>query len=289
MKTDDALCDGVSRAQSMTQNELPKVSVVMAVYNIGNRCILDSAIKSVLQQDFKEFEFLICDDASTDLTYQWLKEWAERDQRIRLFRNTYNQKAAAARNRCIQEAKGEYIAIMDADDQCSTNRLRVQVDFLENNPQVDFVGLKGERFVHIPGDLNKPYWFCQWPEKENFLMTLPFVHASILFRTSDLLAVNGYSTRKSAVRSEDYDMLMRLYAAGKRGANTRDAVYYIREDQAAFARRKYRYRITEVLVKFKGFYTMNLMPKGVVYAVKPLIVGLIPVRCVEHLKKIYYR
>ena len=203
-------------------------------------------------------------------------------------RNVHNQKSAKARNRCILEARGEFVAIMDADDACSSNRLSIQLRFLSEYPQFSFVGVRGERFQMTPGDMNKPYWFCRFPQKKDFLMTLPFVHGSLMFRRRALLSVGGYDETTRVERSEDYDMLLRMYAKGLYGANIADAVYHIRENSDTFQRRKYRYRIQEAEVKIKGFSRLGLMPKGFLYAVKPLVVGLVPVRLLELLKYYYY-
>ena len=119
-------------------------------------------------------------------------------------------------------------------------------------------------------------------------MTLPFVHASLMFRREALFSVDGYDESSRVERSEDYDMLLRMYAEGMRGANIAEAVYYIREDEKTFHRRKYRYRLKETAVKLKGFSRLHLMPRGVVYAIKPLVVGLLPTRFLEWLKGRYY-
>jgi len=269
--------------------DTPSVSVIMAVYNIGRKEILDAAIGSIVSQDMDDWELLICDDASTDQTPEWLSYWKEQDSRIRVFRNEKNLKAAGARNRCIREANGTFVAIMDADDMCSEKRLRIQKAFLEAHSEFAFVGLKGKCFHNAPGDMDKAYWFCRAPESKDFLMTLPFVHGSLMFRRSALISADGYDTSKAALRSEDYDLLLRMYAAGMRGANIDDAVYYIREDRNTFRRRKYRYRFPEALVKARGFASLGLMPKGLVYALKPLVVGLIPVRVLERMKRKYYK
>lgn len=269
--------------------EVPMVSVIMAAFNVGDQSVLDLAVGSIVQQDMENWELLICDDASTDGTYELLLEWEMRDSRIRVLRNAENQKSAKARNRCIREARGEYIAVMDSDDACSRNRLGVQVGFLVAHNQFSFVGVHGERFRETPGDMDKPYWFCRFPQKKDFLMTLPFVHASLMFRRKALLAVGGYDEASRVERSEDYDMLLRMYARGLCGANTADAVYHIRENEGTFRRRKYRYRFKEAAVKIKGFARLGLMPKGFVFALKPLVVGVVPVRLLELLKGRYYR
>jgi len=269
--------------------ETPLVSVIMAAFNVGDSSILELAIKSIMGQDMADWELLICDDGSTDGTYERLLMWERKDKRIRVLKNVCNQKAAKARNRCLMEALGEYVAIMDADDSCSTNRLRIQVGFLAAHQEFSFVGIRGERFRKEPGDMDKPFWFCHFPRKKDFLMTLPFVHGSLMFRRQALLDVGGYDETCHVERNEDYDMLLRMYAKGMRGANTADAVYYIREDGGTFQRRKYRYRIKESMVKLRGFARLGLMPKGLLFAIKPLVVGLIPVGLMERVKEYYYR
>ena len=266
-----------------------RVSVVMAVYNAGRRDVLDAAIGSIVHQTMTDWELLICDDASTDDTSAWLAQWAQRDPRIRVVRNDVNGHAAKARNRCIAMAQGRYVAIMDADDICSENRLEAQAAFLDTHESVDFVGLKGCMFTCEPGDSDKTYWYCEAPQPKDFLMTLPFVHASLMFRREALERAGGYVEGRKAVRSEDYAMLMRMYALGMRGVNMDAAVYHIREDAGTYRRRKYRYRIAECRVKFKGFTQMGLMPAALPFAVKPLLIGLLPVGLVEKIKKKVYK
>ena len=261
------------------------VSVIMAAYNAEET--IEAAIRSILLQTHDNFELIICDDASTDNTWCLMRSLADEDSRIRLIRQEKNRGSAVARNRCLLQAQGEYIAIMDADDLCSENRLAVQVSFLEKHRKVAFVGLLGEVFHNIPGDCSKCYRYVAKPAAKDFLMTLPFVHASLMFRSTAI--GRGYPEERQALRSEDYAFLMERYAAGLRGENTTDAVYYIREDADTFKRRKYRYRLTEAGVKWKGFLALGLMPKGILFAIKPLIVGLVPPKILERLKGKYYK
>lgn len=266
----------------------PLVSVIMAAFNVGDPAVLDLAVTSIVQQDMGNWELLICDDGSTDGTYERALEWEKRNNRIHVLRESHNQKAAKARNQCLRSARGQYIAIMDADDTCSPDRLWAQRDFLDANPQFSFVGIRGERFQNMPGDMDKPYWFCAQPQAKDFLMTLPFVHGSLMFRRQALLDAGGYDESPRVERSEDYDLLLRMYAKGLRGANIVGPVYYIRENEGTFRRRKYRYRLKEARVKFRGFTQLHLMPKGLAFAVKPLLVGLLPVCFLEWLKGHYY-
>lgn len=267
---------------------MEKVSVVMATHNEGDGKQLKQAIESVLAQTYTNLELVICDDGSTDSTSKILEKIALSEDRIKIICNKENHKAGYARNTAICASTGKYIAIMDSDDVMHKDRLKKQVEFLENNPQYAFVGTKGEFFINKIGDDGEHYWFCEKPKPKDFLFSLPFVHASIMFRKEALEKVGGYDISKYAVRAEDYDLLLRLYGAGYKGKNLNEVLYYIRRDEAQYQRRKYRYRFHEAYIKFRGFKKLGLMPKGIFYAIKPLIVGLIPIKLMAVIQKKYY-
>src|SRR5699024_8772122 len=114
---------------------LPKVSVIMAAYN-AEKYILES-INSILDQDFRDIELIICDDASTDSTWSLIFVAKGKDGRIVSMQNERNLKAVTSRNKGIKLAKGEYIAIQDADDISMPGRLSKQIKALENNEEYD--------------------------------------------------------------------------------------------------------------------------------------------------------
>ena len=265
------------------------ISVIMAVYNVGDMQILKDSVNSILNQTFSDFELIICDDCSDDGTYEELKRLAAHDSRIILLRNDKNMKAAFSRNRCINIAKGEYIAIMDGDDISALERLEKQSEFLKRE-EYDFVGTKGMYFNKEIGDMGESYYpFVSAPQKKDFLVTLPFLHASVMFKRKVFDKISGYSDEKIAVRNEDYDMFIKMYSVGLQGANLEDTLYYYRTDKTTMGRRKYRYRFNEAVVKWRGFYKCGLFPKGIIYAIKPLIVGIIPTMLLEKIKKKYYK
>lgn len=265
----------------------PKVSVIMPVYNTEEMQLL-AAVASIQSQTYQNWECIICDDGSGKQTGKMLKKIADGDPRIRLIRNRENQKAGYARNVCVRHSCGRYIAIMDADDLSAPDRLEKQVFFLERYPQFAFVGTRGEFFRENIGDDGEHYWYCAKPRAEDFLFSLPYVHASILIRKEVLLQVHGYRTAPWAVRVEDYDLLLRLYIFGWRGCNLADTLYYIRRDASQYKRRKYRYRFHEAYMKYCAFRKLGLMPVGILYAVKPLFVGLLPCSVAALLQKRYY-
>ena len=118
---------------------MPKISVIMAVYNMQDPRILGKAVRSIQNQTYKDWELIICDDGSTDHTWETLKEIVRDDPRIFCIHHNKNHKAGYARNACIHAARGQYIAIMDADDLSDPNRLQKQYTYLKKHPNVAFV------------------------------------------------------------------------------------------------------------------------------------------------------
>ena len=110
----------------------PRISVIMAVYNGGS--FLKPAIESILRQSESRFEFLIIDDGSQDGSAAIIESF--KDPRIRLIRNAANRGLAASLNAGLEVARGTYIARLDADDIALPDRLALQLDFLERNPDI---------------------------------------------------------------------------------------------------------------------------------------------------------
>lgn len=262
---------------------MPKISVIMGIYNTNSPDMVKTAIDSILNQTFKDFEFIICDDGSDDGTYELVKKLTAHDTRVQLIKNERNMGLAASLNRCLEMATGTYIARMDADDSSLPTRLEEQLIFLENNSQYALVTCWADLFS------DDGVWgqkrVIAAPEKKDLLFGPPFIHAAMLFRTDILKDLGGYRVCKETLRAEDYDLWMRLYAAGHKGYNLQKILYQIREDKNAYSRRKYRYRLDEAKVRYRGFKLLELLPGAWPYVVKPLVVGLIPQQLLARLRK----
>ena len=116
----------------------PPVSVVMAVYN-GEE-YLSSAIESILQQTYQDFEFIIINDASTDKTSDILQKYLSLDQRISIINNATNSGLGVSLQKGIAAARGEFIARMDADDISLPDRFEKQIKYLQNHPEIMVLG-----------------------------------------------------------------------------------------------------------------------------------------------------
>lgn len=113
----------------------PKVSVIIITYNRAH--LLKTAMQTVFDQTFEDFELLTIDDASTDDTENTVKSF--HDPRVRYVKHAQNQREGGARNTGMQHAEGEYIAFLDDDDEWLPNKLQLQVDLLDAKAEVGFV------------------------------------------------------------------------------------------------------------------------------------------------------
>lgn len=261
---------------------MPRVSVIMGIYNSNIPDMVNGAIDSILKQTFSDFEFIICDDGSTDGTYELINNISSQDRRIKVIRNHRNQGLAYSLNRCLEISQGEYIARMDADDLSKSNRLQEQVNFLDAHLEFAVVTSWAELFE------NNEVWGLRKvpaePQKKDLLFGPPFTHAAMMMRKQVLDKLSGYRVCKETFRAEDYDLWMRMYSLGYRGYNIQKPLYKIREDGQAYKRRAYKYRIDEMKIRYHGFKLLGLLPSGLPYVIKPLIVGLIPPRLLKILR-----
>ena len=260
---------------------MPTLSVIIGAYNATKSSNFEKSIKSVLNQTFSDFELIICDDGSTDNTYEILADFASTDNRIKLLKNLKNEGLAATLNKCLAVATGTYIARHDCDDYSESERFAKQIDYLHTHPDVDILGTAVYLF-----DERDTYGVEFFPEKvtnRDFLFSSPYKHGSVMFRREALVRVGGYRVAKETRRTEDYDLFMRMQVSCK-GENLTEPLYRFCEDSATKKRRKYRYRIDEAKVRAKGFRELELMPRAFLYVIKPLIVGLIPGRLLFYVR-----
>lgn len=188
---------------------MPRVTVLISVHN--GLPWLEEAVETVLGQTYSDFELLVVDDASTDGSGQAVEAWA--DERIRLLRNARNIGQVPSLNRGLQEARGEYVARLDADDRCLPTRLEKQVAILDAQPAVALTGTwldvvsDGRLWARQRGHVG---------DYVDFLLSIlsdryPWGHPSLMYRRDVVLGLGGYDT--SLAPSEDKDLYRRLALA----------------------------------------------------------------------------
>ena len=116
----------------------PLVSVIIPCYNAEK--YVESSIRSIMSQTYRNLEIIITDDCSTDGTFEILQKLVKEDSRIKLYKNEINLKIVKTLNNMIEVSLGKYIARMDADDISLPKRIEKQVAFLEQNTDISFLG-----------------------------------------------------------------------------------------------------------------------------------------------------
>ncbi|MEO1766435.1 glycosyltransferase family 2 protein [Thiobacter aerophilum] len=211
---------------AVTSSPSPLVSVLMPVYNAA-RFVAD-AIESILAQTFRDFEFIIIDDGSTDGSLSVLKRYAANDPRIRLI-SRENRGLVATLNEGIEKARGEWIARMDGDDVALPNRLSLQLKHLAETG-ADFCGGAVQCFGG---------WRALWryPVSHEacavrLLFDVPFAHPAVMGRRS---ALSSLRYRQDFNRAQDYDLWQRAWAQGYRLTNVEEIVlrYRVHENQVS--------------------------------------------------------
>ncbi len=258
----------------------PNVSVLMSVYN--NEATVDASIASIAGQTYADWELILWDDSSTDGTAQKLKSWALRDSRIRLFSNAQNLGLAASLNLALAQAQGQYIARMDGDDVSLSERFEKQAAFLDSHPEYAIVGSACSLFDDA-GDWGERSGNTV-PQKKDFLWGSQFIHPAVMMRRDALKAVGGYRVCRDTVRTEDYDLFMRLYAHGFAGYNLAEPLLRYRDSRVP-RRVRFAHRVNEMKIRLHGFKALGLMPAGLPYVFKPLAVALLPGRLKRRLQQ----
>jgi hypothetical protein len=186
---------------------LPPVAVVMAVYN--GEAFLSETLDSILRQTFTDFELVVVDDGSTDMTPQILDAYAAGDSRVVVLRQ-HNQGRAAALNDGVAAARAPLIARIDADDIATPRRLELQREYLDNHPEVAVVG-GSVTFIDDGGRAFAESAYPFTPEEVRAAvaaMRTPLAHPAAMIRKKVFVEVGGY--RPVFVDADDVDLWLRI-------------------------------------------------------------------------------
>lgn len=228
----------------------------MPVYN-GSR-YLKQSIESVLNQSFSDFQFVIIDDKSKDNSLEIITFYAKQDPRINTIRNKKNSGIQKSLNSGIANAEGEYIARIDHDDiWCDKDKLKKQIDFLEQNTSHALIGTAAILINESDHEIGRAeYQKNDKDIRKKLLISNQFAHPSILIRKKALEKVGFYSEEKGYRHVEDYELWLRL---GKKYkiANLSDySLKYRVNPEGVSLKNQFRQRLAglKLSIKYSKYY-----------------------------------
>ena len=261
---------------------MARVSVLMGVFNCAS--YLQEALDSLYAQTFQDFKIIICDDGSSDGTYEVAAQNAATHSNLVLIRNEKNMGLNFTLNHCLEYADTEYCARMDGDDVSLPERFEKEVRFLDGHPEYAIVSTPMKYFddegvFRIGKGGGEPL-------PKDFPKGTPFCHAPCMVRTEAYKAVDGYSVSDKLLRVEDYHLWIKMYSKGYKGYMLDEPLYMMRDDRGAAHRRNFKARVNEARVKAMAIRTFHLPVYDYIYCIKPIILGLMPSRLYSSLRKV---
>jgi len=220
----------------------PPISILIPVRN--GAAHLGEAIDSLESQTLPDFEVIVVDDGSTDDTPEMLHQWAGRDPRVRVLRQA-PEGIVKALEVGRAEARGDFLARMDADDVADPRRLALQFAHMRDSPGTWALGSQVEYFpdeVVRDGARRYQAWMnaslgSEAIERELFV-ECPLAHPTFFLRAEAVAAIGGY---RDVGWAEDYDLLLRLWMAGGRLDRVPEVLLHWRESPDRLSRRHDRY------------------------------------------------
>lgn len=226
------------------------ISVAMSIYNEPLDWIR-AGIESILSQTFNDFEFIIVNDNPGRYELKGLLDhYSAADSRVRIIENNENLGLTKSLNKALKNARGEYIARMDADDIALPQRLSLQYEFLEKNSNISLIGTSVQivdQNGNITGKVIKNDSHCQ-VVKNIFHKRLAFYHPTIMFRNENLLYRECFKT------TQDYDFYLNLLSKGKRFSNLKDVLLDYRVSNKSVSMNKKRTQILYRELALKFYY-----------------------------------
>ncbi len=233
-----------------------KITVIMGIYNCGST--LQEALDSLYVQTLQDFEIVLCDDGSTDNTYDVAKQNADTHPNIKLIQNEKNCGLNITLNNCLKVAEGKYIARMDGDDISLPTRFEKEACFLDEHPEYAIVSTPMIYFDEV-GDFRTGKGGKE-PSFNDFAKSSPICHAPCMVRREAYIAVNGYVVGDKYLRQEDYHLWIQMYKKGFKGYMLDEPLYKMRDDRNARRRRNWISRRNEAYAKYVACRTFSLAP-----------------------------
>ena len=203
----------------------PLISVVMSAYNSG--ASVETSVRSILNQSFYDFELIVVDDGSQDVTFQKLQVLAKKDDRIVLIHNPENIGLTKSLIRGIVISRGKYIARQDDDDISAPSRFATQLRYL---PKYDFVCCR----TQVNQKRISPKMISVLFYRQVLLLKNIFVHGSFLFKRELYDALGGYDT--AFTYAQDYDFIVRVVHSSYKIKFLRQVLYFSNKSPRCISR-----------------------------------------------------
>lgn len=262
----------------LKEKKQPLISVVMPVYNAGD--FLVDSIKSILNQTYKNFEFIIVNDDSTDNSFEIIKAFAKKDKRIKFLKNKTNLGVSKTVNKAILKAKGDYIARMDADDIAMKNRLSLQLNFLQKNKNT--VALGGQCILIDKNNLiigNKKFP-TKFSDIYKYIFKFVPVQQPTLMIAKKRLPKNFEFYTDGMNTAEEIELYFKFFQFGKvENLKQNLLMYRIHDNNTSFKDLKKTFLLT-LLSRIKAIVSYGYKP-----SIKDFIINLIQTFCVLILPK----
>ncbi len=270
----------------------PIVSVVMSVYNAER--YLRKSVESILNQAFKDFEFIIINDGSTDSSPKIIDEYAISDKRIVVIKNPSNLGLSRSLNIALENTKGDFVARMDADDISLPERLERQVGFLKENSSY---GLIGSAYIEIndKGDIigNQRIEFLETDEdiKKRIVGFNPFLHSGVMFKKEVQNCIGFYNDKFKY--AQDYEFWIRIMTRYK-VRNLPEVLLHKRYSNSMISVNKEKtQRFYAVKAKIRAIKLLNMPFGKSVYLLSDLMFLMLPksiiniIRAIKRQKNIF--
>ncbi len=254
------------------------ISVIMSVHN--GIPYVENAIQSILAQTYRDVEFLIVDDGSTDGSAELLADFAKRDSRVRMMTNEVNLGLTKSLNKVLRQTQGICIARMDADDIALPSRLEKQWNFLRTHPEIGMVGTTFEWINDTGALIGQPTIMTETHKLHSALIrTNPFLHGSILIRKTLLDEVHGYNEKFT--KAQDYDLWLRLSSLCQ-FANIPEILMQKRMNKTMISFQDEREQMRfAVKARWDAIGRNDYPVWTIIYLVKPFIASLLPLPIVR--------
>lgn len=255
-----------------------EISVVMSAYNAEK--YIKQSIDSILNQTFKDFEFIIVNDCSNDQTLKILQEYEKKDTRIKVIDNKENLGLTRSLNKALIYAKGKYIARMDADDISQCERFEKQYNFLEQHPEVHILGTCG---IDINLSSEKICDRTVPLKHEDIIKMLtflsPIIHPSVMFRKNAIQQLGNYN--EDYRTAQDIELWFRCAEVGYKFANLEDKLIYYRIDDDFFKRKSFKSRMRDLYIKNEGYRRLKVPIYRRYGLLVPIIMAIMPSRFLQ--------